>query len=719
MEDKKNAAQPLRVLELFAGVGGFRLGLNAVSEEQGQSAFEVVWSNQWEPATRTQWAAQVYQARWGSNDLVNRDIFEVLADPDAMARIDSANPDMLVGGFPCQDYSVAQPANRAQGLVGKKGVLWWAIHALLEHRRDVGQPIKYLMLENVDRLLASPSICRGRDFAVILASLQALGYAVEWRIINAADYGYPQKRRRAFILAYHQSTPAYAAIHAALACHQPLDWLTMTGVMTSALPCQLKSGATLRQFTLAGDVWTTQNNYTPLNGKSQFQSGGLMLAGNVWTGDLAAPVIEDFTSFVGMPTPRTLWDVVAGTKVVPEDFFLPEFSLERWSYLKGAKSIPRNRNGHAYCYTEGAMAFPDTLDAPARTIITSEGGSSPSRTTHVVRHEDERLRRLLPEELEALNGFPRGFTDISGISARQRAFLMGNALVTGLVTRLGKALQYFTNDPSFKMSTPGAECDLAGSGVTPQDSQTDTATADVSMNIAEFVARCPSLAWLLGETAASDRQRTGYCCPAYVIDSGHLTEMGFGPISRYSLIVCPPPELTPGPIHLERTIQIELVPQLDESQADTVAFYEAATPENGQVRIGIPIYIVEALVRSGREAGVADGDIRIPVVFVCGEKTHCVTTNIPDDWDCSMERFEKWRHEYSWGQYCMSDDELQLLDASLVGVSDFTPWEHEVYETANAREVVAVVMSGCDLGANPFSPGEDVAIHDDTRVLPT
>lgn len=719
MGDIKNVAQPLRVLELFAGVGGFRLGLNAACGHQGQSAFKVVWSNQWEPATRTQWAADVYQARWGDQDLVNRDIFEVLADPDAMARIDGANPDMLVGGFPCQDYSVAQPANRAQGLVGKKGVLWWAIHALLEHRQAAGQPIKYLMLENVDRLLASPSACRGRDFAVILASLQALGYAVEWRIVNAADYGYPQKRRRAFILAYHQSTPAYAAIQAALACHQSLGWLTMTGVMASALPCQLKSGAALRQFTLAGDVWATQNDYTQLNGKSRFRSGGLMLAGDVWTAELAVPVIEDFTPFVGLPMPRTLWDVIADTDAVPEDYFLPESSLERWSYLKGAKSIPRNRNGHAYCYAEGAMAFPDPLDAPARTIITSEGGSSPSRTTHVVRHEDERLRRLTPEELEALNGFPRGFTAIPGISARQRAFLMGNALVTGLVTRLGEALQHFTRGPLDKIGMLDEGGDLAGGGE-PDDPQADTTGSGICLTTAAFVERCPSLARLLDETADFDRQRTGYCCPAYVVDSRHLMEICFGPIGRYALIVCPPPELTQGPIRFEGRIQIELLPQLDESQADTVAFYEAVTPDNGKVRIGAPLYIVEELVRLARADGLAEGDIRIPLVFVCGAQTVTCMSRIPEQWDWWMGRFEKARHEYSWGLYCMSDDYLQRLEESLVGVSDVTPWLYGIYEKADkSREVVAMVMPGCDLGANPFCTEEEVAIRANTRVLPT
>ena len=80
------------------------------------------------------------------------------------------------------------------------------------------------------------------------------------------------------------------------------------------------------------------------------------------------------------------------------------------------------------------MAFPDRLDAPARTVITSEGGAGASRTTHVVRHADGRLRRLVPEELEVLTGFARGFTDIAGITPAKRGFLMGNALVTGLVS---------------------------------------------------------------------------------------------------------------------------------------------------------------------------------------------------------------------------------------------------------------------------------------------
>src|SRR5690606_10861709 len=99
--------------------------------------------------------------------------------------------DLLVGGFPCQDYSVATTLNNSKGLTGKKGVLWWNIHKILQEKKN--RP-RYLLFENVDRLLKSPSSQRGRDFAIMLKGLDDLGYCVEWRVINAADYGMPQRR---------------------------------------------------------------------------------------------------------------------------------------------------------------------------------------------------------------------------------------------------------------------------------------------------------------------------------------------------------------------------------------------------------------------------------------------------------------------------------------------------------------------------------------------
>ena len=193
--------KPIKVVELFAGVGGFRLGLE-------KNNFEVVWSNQWEPSTKRQHASMVYEARFGKENHSNEDI-NVVVTRDVEEVPDH---DLLVGGFPCQDYSVATTLKNSKGLRGKKGVLWWAIHKILEAKEN---PLKYLFLENVDRLLKSPSAQRGRDFAVMLQSLNELGYAVEWRVINAAEYGMPQRRRRVFFIGFHKSTQLYQQLQEA------------------------------------------------------------------------------------------------------------------------------------------------------------------------------------------------------------------------------------------------------------------------------------------------------------------------------------------------------------------------------------------------------------------------------------------------------------------------------------------------------------------------
>jgi DNA (cytosine-5)-methyltransferase 1 len=129
-------------------------------------------------------------------------------------------------------------------------------------------------------------------------------------------------------------------------------------------------------------------------------------------------------------------------KFVTEEFYIPEAQIPRWEYFKGSKREKRVRaDGFEYFYTEGGMAFPDSLDSPSRTIITSEGGKSPDRCRHVIQDQTGRLRRLIPLELERLNMFPDHHTALEGVDAGKRAFLMGNALVTGIVTRVGQELK--------------------------------------------------------------------------------------------------------------------------------------------------------------------------------------------------------------------------------------------------------------------------------------
>lgn len=407
----------IRVAELFAGVGGFRLGLEAANATLGSDRFRVVWSNQWEPGTKAQHASDVYVRRFGRTGHTNVDISTVQP-------ADLPDVDLLVGGFPCQDYSVATTLQRSGGLAGKKGVLWWEIHRLL---RDKKPRPKYVFLENVDRLLKSPSTQRGRDFAVMLASLADLGYAVEWRVINAADYGMPQRRRRVFIVGYLSGTPLHAK---ATSASQPVRWLDEGGVLARAFPVEPLAGFAAPTFDIAGDLVEVTSSFGVGGRASPFLNSGLLVGRTVHTA-ASKPV------YAGAKT--TLGDILVPPDRVPDEFFI-DGDIDQWTFLKGSKSLERTSpsNGHTYRYTEGAIPFPDPLDRPSRTVITGEGGRTPSRFKHVVLTPDGRLRRLVPVELERLNMFPDDHT--AGVPDGRRAFLMGNALVTGIITKVGEAL---------------------------------------------------------------------------------------------------------------------------------------------------------------------------------------------------------------------------------------------------------------------------------------
>ncbi|WP_233886342.1 DNA (cytosine-5-)-methyltransferase [Paraburkholderia flagellata] len=428
----------LNVIDLFAGIGGFRFGLEAVHG----TPFKFTLSNQYEPGKKAQHASTVYRTHWPDAPHINEDIQKLLESTEGRQAIRDASPDVLCAGFPCQDYSVARPLSQSKGLAGKKGTLWWSIAQLLTQRNDDGSPVKYLLLENVDRLITSPANCRGRDFAVILSTLRALGYAAEWRVVNAAEYGHPQKRKRVFIVAYHETTDIYRRLAASILSAAEESILTLT-LLFSAFPCSLRNprDAVEPALNVALDPLTEQLTFKPLsNNKSPFGNCGLMLGGRVYTCNSDASALDDFRMFTGHTEKLTLADVVKKTGPVPTCFFIKPEEEARWQQAKGGKSVPRSRNGFEYDYKEGAMAFPDRLDRPARTIITSEGGTSPSRTKHAIRDASGLLRRLTPEELEELTGFPRGFTAIDGVSDVTRAMLLGNSLVTHLVRRIGEAL---------------------------------------------------------------------------------------------------------------------------------------------------------------------------------------------------------------------------------------------------------------------------------------
>jgi DNA (cytosine-5)-methyltransferase 1 len=414
------------MVELFAGVGGFRLGL----EPHG---WETVWANQWEPSTRTQHAAACYRYHFPDPDVLSDEDINVVVERMEREGWDGfPDHDLLVGGFPCQDYSVAKVRSQAHGIAGKKGVLWWAIHAILEAKRP-----RLVFLENVDRLLKSPASQRGRDFAIILACLSDLDYLVEWRVVNAADYGFPQRRRRVFLIAHHvgeEPEPEWSG---------PMDWLASNGAFARGLPVSLaEDELDSPNVKIDGDLSEVTDHFGRDNKVTPFLTAGVMWRRQAWTTRASAAYDGPY---------EVLRDVLQNDDEVPRSFLIPKSQLPRWRELKGPKSVPRvARNGHRYVYSEGGIAFPDPLDRPSRTILTGEGGSTPSRFKHVIAPENGLVRRLTPIELERLNGFRDDWTN-TGMSDGRRAFMMGNALVVGLVDMIGA---------SFSRDASGAREDL-------------------------------------------------------------------------------------------------------------------------------------------------------------------------------------------------------------------------------------------------------------------
>lgn len=398
------------VIELFAGVGGFRVGLNKIEsiDENGHAVetgnFKFVWANQWEPSTKTQHAFDCYNLRFPDDFNSNIDISQV--DKKKIP-----NHSLLCGGFPCQDYSVARSLSKEKGIEGKKGVLWWQIRDIL-----IAKKTPFVFLENVDRLTKSPAKQRGRDFGIMLKCLDDLGYAVEWRIINAADYGFPQRRRRIYIFAYKKGTNFYKKITKKNANKVILK----DGIFAKAFPI-IDKEIELKESNLRAykDLVDFSDNY-----KNKFENSGYMFKGIVYTSK-TNPFVVDAT---------TLGQISEYN--VDEHYYLNDSKKSRFNYLRGSKKILRkNANGFEYTYSEGAMSPFDDLSLPGRTMLTSEG--STNRSTHILKDPmTNRLRLLTPIECERLNQFPDNWTN-SGMPEKRRYFMMGNALVCGIIRKMG------------------------------------------------------------------------------------------------------------------------------------------------------------------------------------------------------------------------------------------------------------------------------------------
>lgn len=415
----------MNVLELFAGVGGFRIGL----ENANPDYFRTLWSNQWEPSRKSQDAFEVYNYHFPDSENINISIADITDEQFA-----EMNADMIVGGFPCQDYSVARSKKNEQGIEGQKGVLFWEIIRATRIIRP-----RFLILENVDRLLKAPSKQRGRDFAIMLTAFNNLGYSVEWRVINAADYGRSQRRRRVFFIIYrndipfaHQMDQRFEEQEQVFDENRYDDYIFHEGLFATQFPI-MNTPVKKRHvyYELPEDIVEVSDNFS-----GTVWNTGVMRHGKYYSIDTAP-------NYDGEPI--TLGEILQNEEEVPEKFFINDpAKLEKFQYLRGPKRIERtSADGHTYIYSEGGMSPTDDLNLPGRTMLTSEG--TVNRSTHFL-NVNGKYRLITPVEAERLQDFPDNWTalkrlsdgTVSEVSDKMRMFFMGNALVTDIVRKIGE-----------------------------------------------------------------------------------------------------------------------------------------------------------------------------------------------------------------------------------------------------------------------------------------
>ena len=453
---EENVIMEKTVCELFAGVGGFRCGLNSIKKIEDTNKKEkwnTVWFSQWEPEKKKQWAHDCYVNRFGTSldtngeDTTNIDI----------ARVDKEtipNHNLLVGGFPCQDYSVARSLNNERGINGKKGVLWWSIRDVINTKNP-----PFVLLENVDRLLKSPSKQRGRDFGVMLDCLNECGYTVEWRVINAAEYGFQQRRRRTYIFAYKNGTNYSNLIKTKTA----YEIIQKDGFFAKSFPIDCFEEKKIRDIELSLDIVQVSDEF-----QFGFENSGVMVDGHIYTvktvptshkpiplGDILQDnkkSVVDKKYYIDKEKLYYTYEDIHHSDETKEE--LPKEQRQTWQYLKGGKKKLRTAaTGHKYIFSEGPIPMIDEWDAPARTMLTSEG--SFNRSTHIVRDKmTNQIRILTPIETERIQGFPDDWTkeclvdgEVVPMPERTRYFCMGNALVVNLIEQMEKQLsEIFDNE---------------------------------------------------------------------------------------------------------------------------------------------------------------------------------------------------------------------------------------------------------------------------------
>lgn len=349
----------MKAVELFCGIGGFRIACDSLN-------IETVWAND-----ISEKAAKVYKEKFGSENFYEGNIENFLdVVPDH---------DVLTGGFPCQPFS---SAGKKLGIEDLRGTLFEKIVYVLGKKKP-----KYFVLENVKRLL---SMDNGKHFATVLDALSNIGYLIEWRLLNAVDFGLPQNRERIVITGRRNHAPS-----SKLCSLEDLSQLTKKQIN------QAKNK----------DAWMKIEEHG-----LKFKSWGLALDGHFFHSDIGI--------FSEKSEPVKLHKVLEARP--SEKFYFTQDTLKRIEnsdevnkYFSGVEILYNQKGGARMGYS-----------------IFGINGVAPTLTCTASRHYERykignEFRRLTNVEYARIQGFPDDHCD--AVSIYDQYTLYGNAVPPSLV----------------------------------------------------------------------------------------------------------------------------------------------------------------------------------------------------------------------------------------------------------------------------------------------
>jgi DNA (cytosine-5)-methyltransferase 1 len=414
----------LTVGSTFTGVGGADLGLE-------WAGFRIAWQCELDPWKRSILAAhwpevpiyddiQTLDIQAGSKRSVTR---RTIGDAHRIAHTEAVPVDVLVGGFPCQDLSVA---GKRKGFDGERSILAFQFLRVAESMSP-----RWLILENVPGLLSSN---RGRDFARLVDEVVACGYGVCWRVLDAQYFGVPQRRRRIFLVARR----ADAVINSRFASRLALRALLESG------SGDLTPGWPPRQDTPAGVRGGAASGGRIFNATAQF---------GAWVEDDTAGTLSqrDYKSSNHLLADPIAFGHTQGIDIQPSETKIP--------------TLRAGDGGGAVAFRKSARVRSDDTpetwvdDGIANTLNSFDVGDS--RTTRAVIDtggvrmdaesagggqlvpEKTQIRRLTPVECERLMGWPDGWTAPEGVKAldSKRYAACGDGIVSWVAYWIGQRIR--------------------------------------------------------------------------------------------------------------------------------------------------------------------------------------------------------------------------------------------------------------------------------------